>query len=81
MLCALAAVIAFTHLIEMFWFVEPALHQSGFRISWMDVLAPVGIGALWLAAFARQLSGLALLPFRDPRFVAIVKEHELVKNG
>jgi hypothetical protein len=81
MLCALAAVIAFTHLIEMFWFVEPAFHQSGFSISWMDVLAPVGIGALWLAAFARQLSGLALLPFRDPRFIAIVKEHELVKNG
>ena len=80
-LCALAAVIGLTHLIEIFWFVEPAFHPSQFSISWMDVLAPIGIGGLWFAAFIRQLGGLALLPFRDPRFIAIVKEHELVKNG
>jgi hypothetical protein len=80
-LCAVATMIAFMHLVEMFWFVEPVLHSTGFHLSWMDVLAPVGIGGVWFAAFLWQLGGQALLPFRDPRLTAIIKEHELVKNG
>jgi hypothetical protein len=80
-LCGVAALIALMHLVEMFWFIEPAFHSSGFSISWMDALAPIGVGGLWFAAFVGQLSGRALLPFRDPRFIAIIKEHELVKNG
>lgn len=80
-LCAVAVLVAFMHLVEMLWFVAPAFHTSAFSISWTDVLAPVGIGGLWIAAFLWQLPGQALLPFRDPRFIAIVEEHELVKNG
>ncbi|MGE5303473.1 MAG: hypothetical protein ACM3TN_09115, partial [Alphaproteobacteria bacterium] len=80
-LCAVAVLVAFMHLVEMLWFVAPAFHSSSFSISWTDVLAPVGIGGLWIAAFLWQLPGRALLPFRDPRFIAIVEEHEWVKNG
>ena len=80
-LFAVALLIAFMHLVEMFWFVAPAFHSSNFSISWTDVLAPIGLGALWIAAFLWQLPGRPLLPFRDPRFVAIVHKHELVKNG
>jgi hypothetical protein len=45
------------------------------------VLAPLGIGGLWFGMFLGQLQGRALLPFGDPRFIAIVEEQGLVKNG
>ena len=80
-LCGVAVLIVAMHLVEMFWFVVPAFHTTGFSISWMDVLAPIGIGGLWFAAFLWQLARRSLLPSCDPRFLAIVREHELVKNG
>jgi hypothetical protein len=81
MLFGVAVVIGWMHLVEMFWFIAPTFHPSGFNISWMDVLAPIGIGGIWFAAFLWSLQGRSLLPARDPRFVAIMEEHELVKNG
>jgi hypothetical protein len=33
----------------------------------MDVLAPVGIGGIWIAVFVWQLKGSPLLPLHDPR--------------
>jgi hypothetical protein len=44
-------------------------------------LAPIGIGGVWLAAFLFQLKRRPLLPYRDPRFVAIIEEHGLAQNG
>ena len=76
-----AIVIGLMHLVEIFWFVAPAFHPSGFSISWIDVAAPIGIGGVWFAAFLWSLQGRSLLPTRDPRFVAIVEEHQLVKDG
>ncbi len=80
-LFGVAIVIALMHLVETFWFVAPVFHPSGFSLSWMDVAAPIGIGGVWFAAFLWSLQGRSLLPARDPRFVAIVEEFQLVKNG
>lgn len=80
-LFGVAIVIGWMHLVEIFWFVAPTFHPSGFSISWMDVVAPIGIGGVWFAAFLRSLQGRSLLPARDPRFIAIVEEHQLVKDG
>ena len=79
-LCGVAVVIGTMHLIELFWFVAPTFHPEGFTLHWTVLLAPIGIGGLWSAAFLWRLQGRSLLPFRDPRFVAIVEEHGLVKN-
>jgi hypothetical protein len=80
-LCAVALLIVFMHLLEIFWFVAPAFHITGFSISWFDVIAPIGMGGIWLAAFLWLLQGVPLLPTHDPRFIAIVKERELLKHG
>lgn len=80
-LCGVAVLVILMHLIELFWFVAPAFHTTGLSLSWLDVLAPMGVGGLWFAAFLWQLQGRSLLPFGDPRFVAIIEEHELAKNG
>jgi hypothetical protein len=80
-LCAVALGIALMHQIELFWFVAPSFHPEGFTIHWTTLLAPIGIGGIWLAAFLTSLKGRPLLPLRDPRFAAIVEEHGLAQNG
>ena len=71
-LCIIAFVIVFMHLVEIFWFVEPAFQAGAFSVHWLDVLVPVGIGGLWLSAFLWQLESRSLYPLHDPRFVAIL---------
>ena len=80
-LFAVAVLIAAMHLMEMWWFIAPTFHSEGFVLHWMTVLAPIGIGGLWLGAFLGQLHRRPLLPVGDPRFMAIVEEHGLAKNG
>jgi hypothetical protein len=80
-LAGVAILIGLMHLIELFWFVAPTFHPTGFSIHWMMVAAPIGIGAIWFSAFLWELKKQSLLPFRDPRFIAIIEELGLVKNG
>jgi hypothetical protein len=80
-LFAIAALIAAMYLIETWWFIAPTFHPAGWTLHWTTVLAPIGIGGLWFGMFLGQLQGRPLLPFRDPRFIAILEEHGLIKNG
>ncbi len=80
-LCGVAVGIAVMHQIELYWFVVPSFHPDGFTMHWTSLLAPLGVGGIWLAAFLSQLKNRPLLPLRDPRFIAIIEEHGLVQNG
>lgn len=80
-LCAVACAIALMHQIELFWFVAPTFHPDGFSIHYTTLLAPIGIGGVWLSAFLSELKKRPLLPYRDPRFIAIVEEQGLAQNG
>ena len=80
-LCAVAALIVAMYLIETWWFIAPTFHPEGLALHWTTILAPLGIGGLWLGVFLGELQERPLLPFHDPRFVAILEEHDLVKNG
>jgi hypothetical protein len=55
-------------LVDLFFIVVPAFHPGQISIHWMDLLAPIGIGGIWLWAFLGQLRGKSLLPLHDPRF-------------
>ena len=76
-----AGVVAVLHFIELFWFVAPTFHPDGFSLHWMTILAPVGIGGVWLWSFFGYLRGRSLLPMHDPRFLAILEEHGLAGHG
>lgn len=62
MLGAVGALLFVIHLVDAFWLVIPALRQNGFAIAWTDIVAPVGIGGLWVAVFLWQLKQIPLLP-------------------
>jgi hypothetical protein len=52
---------------DLLWLIAPEFHP-GFDISWMDVVLPIALFGLWLAAFVWQLRGRAILPVHDPQF-------------
>ena len=68
LLASVAVSLLFMSLVDVFWLVVPAFEPSWPRLHWMDVLAPIGIGGLWIAAFLTQLKGKPLLPLHDSRF-------------
>jgi hypothetical protein len=72
-LALIAAAILFMHWVDMMWLVAPSFYPAQFHIHWLDVVALIGIGGLWLAVFLTSLKARSLLPLRDPRFAELLE--------
>ena len=75
-LCLFLFVLRF---VEIFWLIKPAfLHHghghSHFAIHWMDVVAPLAIGGLWLGSFLRNLRGRPLVSLQDAKLLGELEE-------
>jgi hypothetical protein len=69
-----AMLVVAMRVVDLFWWIAPAIagadehgHLANaahrpFHVSYMDVLAPIGLGAIWVSAFIRQLGRRSLLP-------------------
>ena len=55
-------------LVDLFWLIAPHFHPDRLAVSWMDVVLPLSLVALWLGCFIWQLRGRAILPVHDPQF-------------
>jgi hypothetical protein len=66
-LAAVAALVFFAHVVDVYWLIEPSFAHHGIRLSWLDFAAPIGLGGLWLAMFAARLNNHPLLVRNDPR--------------
>lgn len=66
-LATLAVLILVMRVLDVIWLIEPAFDREHFHLSWMDLVAPIGIGGLWVAAFAWRLQTRALVPLNDPQ--------------
>jgi hypothetical protein len=73
-LAIIAAVILFMHLVDVFWIVMPAFYRQGPSLHWLDVVAVVGIGGVWMTIVVWQLKGKSLLPLHNP-YVQGAAEH------
>lgn len=65
-LAAVAVLVLVLRFVDTLWLVEPAFHPASLWVSWMDFAAPIGIGGIWLALFARLLVSRPPLPLADP---------------
>lgn len=65
-LALLAAGILLMRVVDLLWLIAPRFHQKGLYVHWMDFVAPIGLGGLWLAFFLHQLKQRPLLPLQDP---------------
>jgi len=68
LLSGVVAIILVMRYMDLIWIVLPSYYKSGFRIQWMDVITPLGLGGIWIWAFLRELPRFPLLPVNAPEF-------------
>ncbi|MGD9589943.1 MAG: hypothetical protein AB7Q37_16370 [Pyrinomonadaceae bacterium] len=80
-LATIAIFILVMRLIDMFYLIGPnprinmhGLEKGAFMLSWMDFVAPVAVGGIWLWYFFGQLMKRPLVPVMDP-FLEKAIEH------
>jgi len=73
-LVIVALLILVMRLVDLFWMITPNFTREHFHISWMDVVAPIGIGGLWLGFFARTLKRRPLIPINDPLYETVLEQ-------
>lgn len=76
MLARVALALVMMHFVEVFWLLAPSWETKGFSLHWLDVVAPAGIGGLWLWFFVRQLARFPVLPIGDPALPTAGGAHE-----
>ena len=54
--------------VDLVWLIKPAFTGPLFAVHWLDIVAPIGIGGIWVWALIGQLSKRPLLPLHDPNF-------------
>lgn len=73
-LVIVAGLILVMRLIDLFWMIEPNFTGAVFHFSWMDLVAPVSMGGLWLGIFARALTQRPLIPINDPLYETVLEQ-------
>jgi hypothetical protein len=68
LLVKVAVFVLLVRLIDLFWLIAPEFHQRGLGISWLDVVVPLALAALWGGCFIWQLRDRPILPLHDPEF-------------
>jgi hypothetical protein len=76
-LAMLAILILVMRVVDVIWLIEPAFDAHSFHFNWMDLIAPIAIGGLWVGWFTWQLQKRPLLPINDPQLEqALEPAHE-----
>jgi len=73
LLASIAGFILLMRLVDMFYLIGPSpridtngAEQGAFILSWLDIVAPLAIGGIWLWYFLGQLQARPLVPVMDP---------------
>ncbi len=74
-LAMLAVLILAMRVVDVIWLIEPSYNREHFHLSWMDIVAPMAMGGLWLATFAWQLQKRSLVPINDPQLEQVLEAH------
>jgi hypothetical protein len=74
MLALVAGLILVMRLLDLLWMITPNFTGDIFHVSWMDIIAPLAMGGLWLGVFGWQLNKRALVPINDPQFEVVLQQ-------
>lgn len=72
-LVMVAMLILVMRMVDLLWMLVPAFREEH-RWIWMDLIALVGFGGIWLALFTWQLSKRSLIPINDPQFESVMEQ-------
>ena len=75
-LIGLALLLMFMRLVDIYWYVVPnfAHAQGHFYLSLWYIVAPIGVGGLWLAFFFYNLRQRPLLPAYEPQIPILLHQ-------
>ena len=73
-LVLVAVMVIVMRFVDLLWMIAPEFNKASFRLHWMDLVAPIGVGGLWLAVFTWQLKSRPLLPLRDPNLQEVLEQ-------
>ncbi len=75
LLASISLFILFMRLVDMFYQIAPShrifpngIAEGAFYISWMDIVAPIAVGGIWLWWFFGELLKRPIVPVKDPYF-------------
>lgn len=71
-LAVVAALVLLMRVVDLVWLVGPEFKDGHLASAWLYVVAPIGIGGIWMWWFARELQGRPLLPVNEPNFEALL---------
>jgi hypothetical protein len=66
LLAGISVFILIMRYVDIYWLVAPDFRKGAFGVSWMDFVAPIAIGGIWLAYFLTQLAKRPLMPPHEP---------------
>ena len=69
-LVMVALLVLVMRMIDLLWMLAPAFNEHHWI--WLDVIALLGFGGLWLGLFAWQLAKRPLVPINDPQFESVM---------
>jgi hypothetical protein len=78
-LAGIALFVLFMRIVDMFYLIGPSTRVSGgmqagaFYVSWMDFVAPIAVGGIWLWWFFGELVKRPLVPAKDPYFEGAIE--------
>lgn len=73
-LIIVAILILVMRLVDFYWMIAPTFTGKHFHVSWMDLVAPIALGGLWLGLFARALTQRALVPINDQLYETVLEQ-------
>ena len=71
-LVLVALLILVMRMVDLIWMLAPAF--DGHNWIWLDVLALIGFGGIWLGLFTWQLGKRSLIPINDPQYESVVEQ-------
>ncbi|MSR63134.1 MAG: hypothetical protein EXS08_11890 [Planctomycetes bacterium] len=74
-LARLALVLLVMRFLDSYWLLAPAFDEGEFAPHWLDIVAPVTLGALWLGLFVRNLHGRPLVSLQDAKLLGELEVH------
>jgi hypothetical protein len=73
-LAYVALTVLLANFVHLFWLIAPTFHEDGFYLHWLDIVIPLAIGGVWVAAFLWLLGRRPLLPDYD-RVLEGIRQH------
>ena len=71
-LVMVAVLILVMRMVDLVWMIAPAF--DGHNWVWLDALALIGFGGIWLGLFTWQLGKQSLIPINDPQYESVLEQ-------